>query len=417
MLLPPDRLIKPFTIVPSKPLLRPLDIRPTFHQGRASLLLRDPLELSEHTVVVPRALGPALALCDGQHTPSTMTARLRADYGLRIDQTVVDELIAALDQSCFLQNERAAQAMAGALAAYRQASFRPPTIAGNGYPAEVDELQTQFDAYLNAAGPIEPMPASGKALISPHIDYARGHRVYARVWKRAAEMARTAEIVVAFGTDHFGGVHALTLTRQSYATPYGVLPTDLEAVELLAAAIGEEAAFAGELYHRREHSLELVLVWLHHMRRGQPVAVVPILTGSYHHLASDSADSVGAGAADSLLSTMRGIIRGRRALVVASGDLAHIGPAFGGGPVGLIERADLRAHDDNLIGYLQTGDAEGMLSFIRQIEDRNNVCGVSPFYWMLKLVGPVEGQRAGYTVCPADEHNTSVVSVCGMVFG
>lgn len=390
------------------PLLRPLDIRLIFHQGRPSLLLRDPLELGNETLLVPQALGPALALCDGQHGPARICARLRADYGLRIEQAVVDELLAALDHACFLRNGRSEQAQADALAAFRAAPFRPPTIAGSGYPADPKRLQAEFDAWLDAAGPVNPMPASGKAVISPHIDYARGHKVYARVWKRAAEMAQAAELVLVFGTDHFGGLNPLTLTRQNYATPYGILPTHQEAVDALAAAIGEEAAFAGELYHRREHSLELVLVWLHHMRRGQPVAVVPILTGSYHHL-DDSPDRV--------LAALRQICQGRRALVVASGDMAHIGPAFGGDPVGLIERAELRAHDEELIGYLAAGDAGGMLGFIRGVEDRNNVCGVTPFYLALKLVGPVEGQRAGYAVCPADEHNTSVVSVCGMVFG
>ncbi len=399
--------------VPANPLLRPLDIRPTLHLGRASLLLRDPLDLSDQYLVVPQALGPALALCDGQHGAASITARLRSDYGLRIGQDVVEELLAALDKACFLQNERSAQAMADALASYRLAPYRAPTIAGSGYPADPAELQAEFDAYLDAAGPVTTMPASGRALISPHIDFARGHKVYARVWKRAAGMVQAAEIVVAFGTDHFGGFHPLTLTRQSYATPYGILPTDSDAVDTLSGVIGEEAAFAGELYHRREHSLELVLVWLHHMRQGKPVAVVPILTGSYHHLAEGEASP----AIDSVLAALRQITAGRKALVVASGDLAHIGPAFGGDPVGLIERAELRAHDDDLLGYLATGDADGLLGYIRRIDDRNNVCGVSPFYWMLKLAGPVEGQRAGYAICPADEHDTSVVSVCGMVFG
>ena len=120
-----------------------------------------------------------------------------------------------------------------------------------------------------------------QGLLSPHIDYARGGEVYAQVWKRAAQAARDAELVILLGTDHYGA-DLLTLTRQNYATPYGVLPTDAALVDRLATAIGAEAAFAGELRHRGEHSLELVAVWLHHMRGGQPVPVAPILTGSFH---------------------------------------------------------------------------------------------------------------------------------------
>ena len=36
---------------------------------------------------------------------------------------------------------------------------------------------------------------------------------------------------------------------------------------------------------------------------------------------------------------------------------------------------------------------------------------------MLSLLGQVEGEQSGYDVCPADESDTSVVSICGMIFG
>ena len=123
-------------------------------------------------------------------------------------------------------------------------------------------------------------PAIGHGVISPHIDYPRGGLVYAAVWKQVAAMARAADLVVLLGTDHYSMGDRLTLTRQSYATPYGVLPTDTDIVNTLVEAVGEEEAFAGEFRNRSEHSLELVATWLHHVRGGEPVAMMPILTGS-----------------------------------------------------------------------------------------------------------------------------------------
>lgn len=402
----------------SLPRLRPLDIRPILHRQKPALVVRDPLELSDRYLIIPQALGPALLLCDGTRDAAAITAALRADYGLRIEQSAVEELITALDEACFLANERAEAAQARALAAYRAAPFRPMTIAGQGYPAEAEALRREFDAYLEAAT-AEPAPSTGRAVISPHIDYARGHRVYARVWKTAAAMAQEAELVIILGTDHYGGHNPVTLTRQSYATPYGVLPTELTLVDALAEALGPDLAFAGELYHRREHSLELVLVWLHHMRRGRSVPVVPILVGSFQpFLEHDPAPTPAATPVlQTLLERLTTLADGRRTLVVASGDLAHIGPAFGGAPVGLIERAELHTHDETLLGLLAAGDAEGFWRFIHAEQDRYNVCGVAPFYLLLKHIGAAEGQRAGYAVCPADERNTSVVSIGGMVFG
>ena len=47
------------------PKLRAIDPRPIVHGGRPSILLRDPLQLTEGSVVIPQQLAPLLALCDG----------------------------------------------------------------------------------------------------------------------------------------------------------------------------------------------------------------------------------------------------------------------------------------------------------------------------------------------------------------
>lgn len=403
--------------MPAHPRLRPLDIRPTRHHGAPALWVRDPLELTDRYLLLPPALGPALFLLDGEHAAADILARLQAEWGVRLEAGVWDELLAALDAVLFLDNARSQEAQARALAAYRAAAFRPPIGAGQGYPAQPQALRELLDGYLAGAAAPARLPATGRGLFSPHIDYERGGHVYARVWHEGAEMARAARRVIILGTDHHAGHNRITLTRQHYATPYGVLPTDQEAVAALAAAIGPEQAFAGELYHRREHSLELVLTWLHHMRGGRPVTVIPILTGSCHPFIVDGGHPAADPVFAALLHTLAPLARAQDTLLLASGDLAHIGPAFGGDPVGIIERAELRAHDDALRGYLAAGDAEGFWQFIKAGEDGMNVCGVSPFYLTLKLLGAAEGQHAGYAVCPADAQDTSVVSVCGMVFG
>ncbi|MFN3332257.1 MAG: AmmeMemoRadiSam system protein B, partial [Caldilinea sp.] len=173
---------------------------------------------------------------------------------------------------------------AQALDEFRSAPFRAPALAGAGYPADDKALWSLLQEYLEESDTTADTDIDWSqpiGVLSPHIDYARGGKVYAHVWKRAAQAVREAELVILLGTDHYGD-DLFTLTRQSYATPYGILPTDTASVDQLAAAIGEEAAFAGELRHCGEHSLELVAVWLHHLREGRPAPVIPILTGSFH---------------------------------------------------------------------------------------------------------------------------------------
>lgn len=410
-------LMSPVIKSMSHPQLRSLNIQSITYQDAPALLLQDPFQLSERYLVLPRVYGPVLYLLDGSRDVAAIRSDLYAHFGISAENGAIEELIAALDEAIFLENERFQTAHAEALARYYALPHRPMLLAGQGYPAEAAELRAQFDTWLAAVGPVTPMPASGKLVFSPHIDYQRGHEVYARVWKQASEIAHAAELVIILGTDHYSS-HQITLTRQSYATPYGVLPTEQLLVDRLARAVGEEAAFAGELYHLGEHSLELVLTWLHHMRGGQSVPVIPILTGSLIPFLDASYSPIDNPLLARFLAELRAILQERpHTLVVASGDLAHVGPVFDGEPVNAAKLAQIRRLDDEMLERLAAGDAEGFWQIIKRERDENNVCGVAPFYLSLKTTGPVEGVRAGYAVCPADEQNTSVVTIGGMTLG
>jgi AmmeMemoRadiSam system protein B len=366
-------------------------------------------------VVVPRMLGPLLALCDGTRESSAIRAAAAIRFGLPVAQSTVDQLLEALDDAVLLDNERYQQEHARVLEDYRAAPFRPPSVAGGSYPGDPDKLRAMLRGYLDDVAAGDDGPTGGRGLVSPHIDYARGGPVYARVWKRAAEAVKQADLAVIFGTDHFGG-SGLNLTRQNYATPFGVLPTATDLVDELAQVIGPEAAFAGELRHRGEHSVELAAVWLHYMRDEEPVELLPILCGSFSQFIHDGAGPEDDLALNAVVDLLRQRLAGRRAIVVAAGDLAHVGPAFGGDPLDGAGRARLKRADDELVERMTAGDAAGFLAAIKREQDRNNVCGVSPIYLTLRLLDPARGEPAGYDMCPADGQGASVVSVCGVVF-
>jgi len=400
------------------PRLRQLDIRPIEHENRPYILLRDPLRLTDQQLLVPQPLAAVLAFFDGQTTIAAAVDAFRRRYRIGLPPELVGELVDALDAALLLENERAAARHAAVLDDYRRAPFRPPALAGAGYPADAQSLWDLLQTQLEASDTAEATDLDGAqpvGLLSPHIDYARGGAVYAHAWKRAAQAARAAELVILLGTDHFG-VDLFTLTRQSYATPYGVLPTETAIVDQLAAVIGEEAAYAGELRHRGEHSLELVAVWLHHMRAGRPAPVVPILTGSFHPFMRNGDTPSSDPTIGGVLAVLRAAMAGKRTLIVASGDLAHVGPAFGGAPLDSGGRRVLRHADEALIAAMRAGDAGQFFGAIRQVQNQHNVCGVAPIYLTLQLLGASRGEQAGYAVCPADDQNTSVVTVTGMLF-
>jgi AmmeMemoRadiSam system protein B len=399
------------------PKLRTLDIRPLVQDGQPCILLRDPLQLSDKMLVVPQPLGLVLSLCDGTREDArAVSGALALRFGLRIAPSAVDHLLNVLDEALLLENASFARARQQAVADYRQAPFRPLSSAGHSYPPDAGALRQLLQNYTEAIPPTQVGQGGEiRGLVSPHIDYARGGPVYAQVWQRAAKAVKAAELAVILGTDHASEDHPITLTRQHYATPFGVLPTARAVVDELAEAVGQETAFASELNHRGEHSIELAAIWLHHVREGQACELVPILCGSFDSFNEGATDARADPAIERLVSTLKGALDGRRAIVVAAGDLAHVGPAFGGAPLDVVGRGQLRAADDELVAHMCQGNAKGFLDAIRRVNDRNNVCGVPPIYTLLRLLAPSQGECVAYERCPADEDSTSVVSICGVV--
>jgi AmmeMemoRadiSam system protein B len=424
------------------PKLRSVEVHPFEDRGRPAFLLRDPLALSDKVAILPQALGPLLVLMDGSRDVSELHAALLVRAALQLSPEVIQHVVDQLDDAYLLENDRSAQAYAETLRAYRTAPYRPPSLAGAGYPPDAAGLRGLFDDYLanlsvNGTAPgalsshipeLTPQKqhknpdTEGRTeitgLVSPHIDYQRGGPIYAGVWERAASAVQAADLVIIFGTDHAGSIGRITLTRQNYATPYGVLPTDTELVDAIADAIGEEAAFAEEIHHRGEHSIELAAVWLHHLRDGRPCQVVPILCGSFQHFVDGEADPATDPTLDVLLDVLRTSTASRRTLVVAAADLAHVGPAFGDFlPIDHIRYGQLRAADEILIETLIDADADAFFRRIAAEGDRRNICGLPPIYLTLRLLsGNARGELTGYDRCPADGQHTSFVSVCGMVF-
>jgi len=400
------------------PKLRALDIRPVEHEGQPFFRFSDPQRLIEGYLLIPQPLAMVLAFCDGRRSIPEMCAAFERHYQVAIDTKVVEDLFQALDKAMMLENARAGEARRMAIETFRSAPYRQPSLAGRSYPADARQLWGHLQGYLEQADVdvAEIDWSTPVGLLSPHIDYPRGGAVYAKIWKRATLAARQAERVILIGTDHYGD-DPFTLTRQSYATPYGKLPTVQPVVDRLVDVIGEDAAFAGELRHQGEHSLELVATWLHHMRGGQAVELVPILVGSLRSVANDAHDPSTSKKVAGVLDVLRQACEDQRTLVIASGDLAHVGPAFGGNPLNDQGKAEIKAIDYQLLKQMQAGDSLGFYRSIQSINNRNNVCGVTPIFLTMQTLGNLRGEQFGYAVCPADEANSSIVTVAGVFFG
>jgi len=398
-----------------RPKIRYLDFQPVIYEGQHMWLARDPLGLSAEQLLLSPALAQMLVYCDGRHTPAEIKALFERQVGLEIDLATIKDTLARLDEALLLDNGRSQAALRQRLEDYRRQPYRPPSLAGLGYPDDPAELKAKFREY-GQGDVLNGWPAwHGRGIISPHIDYFRGGPVYARVWRRAEAAVREAELVLIFGTDHNGSPGSITLTRLPYATPFGVLPNDPSLIDALAEAYGDEI-FAQELHHQNEHSVELSAVWLHHIRGQNPPPVIPILCGSFHNFVTNGHHPADDARLNAFIERLRRETAGKRVLVVASVDLAHVGPNFGDDfPIDERRRSDLAQSDQLLMKSMAAGDDAGFYAQVAAVEDRNRICGFSSIYTMLRYLGPTTGVEIAYDQCPADMEDISYVSICGML--
>lgn len=402
----------------SYPKIRAVQSQWIEHVGQPALLLQDRLIPGSPAVVVPQVVVPLLALCDGTRDIPAIRVAMELWTGIQLDLATVERLVSQLDEALLLENERFHRALQAALDGYRSAPFRPPALAGHSYPADPSELATMFEQLLERSAASGNGLATGarptRGVVCPHIDYERGGQVYADVWARARDTVAESDLFVILGTDHAGGPGEITLTRQSFQTPFGLLETDGEAVARVAEALGTEAAFGSELNHRGEHSIELAAVWVRYMVGDRSVKILPVLCGTFQPYTEGEAHPRDDGRWQAAVRALRQVAAGKRTMVVAAADLAHVGPAFGDpAPLQMEERMVLKHADTAMLETVRGGDAEGFLSMLAGEKDRRRVCGLPPIYLALQVLGDVEGEVVSYEQCPAP--GGSVVTVAGLL--
>jgi len=400
-----------------KPKLREVEVHFVQQGGQQGILLGDPLRLSGQAIFLPLSLAPLLELCDGTRDEAGLRASLAVRAGIQLGPATLERILAQLDEALLLDNERFAEAYAGALQDFRTATSRSPILAGESYPADPEALEEALRTHIGEAKQRENVAGGDiRGVVSPHIDFERGGVVYAQVWGEAAEAVREAEIAIIFGTDHIGGEANLTFTHQRYATPWGVLPTANGIVDTVARELGPEIVFRDELHHRSEHSIELAAIWLHYLLGDKQCELVPVLCGSFEQFIGGKSGPDEDAEISAALDILKGVTASQKTIVIAAGDLAHVGPAFGDRyAIDIVERARLKVADEELMASICAGDEGAVFQQVKREQDRRRICGLPPIYMALRFLGKTEGVVTGYAQCPADQDGNSFVSICGVL--
>ena len=87
------------------PLRRELDVMPSPAEDRPGLLMREPVQYTAQTIIVPPLLARALRFFDGEHTELDLKAYLAKATGELDVSELSKHFVDAMEQGGFLESE------------------------------------------------------------------------------------------------------------------------------------------------------------------------------------------------------------------------------------------------------------------------------------------------------------------------
>ncbi len=253
----------------------------------------------------------------------------------------------------------------------------------------------------------------------PHIDIRAGGSCLAWGYKEIAERS-IPQIFVILGTGHSGPENNFALTEKDFVTPLGRARSDRD----FALALRDNCDFdlmAGEFAHKSEHSVEFQVLFLQYVFKKLGIesgpTIVPLLCSfGFRDVAPGGEPAYSR--IQKFTSALRMSMKesGLQACLIASADLAHLGPRYGDSQgIGPGQSPMVKVRDLEMLATVERGDAEGFASWIRDEEDGRRICGFGPIYTLLKSIGPSKGAVVKHGCAPVDQ-NGSVVSFVSMAF-
>jgi MEMO1 family protein len=393
------------------PKMRWVEVLPVLQDGQEMFYLRDPEGISEKPLVVSRDVLFLVALMDGRKSMRDLQEEYTRASGSLVYLEQIQAVVEAMDTSLLLDNDRFQTSLAKLKADYDQAPYRQPCCSGKSYPEDKEELL----AYMNDMFVETELPqVSGEieGILAPHIDYARGYKVYQDTYRYLPLSDR--KLLVIFGTCHGMTTKLWNISLKDYCTPLGILPCRSE----LRSLINNNALLrehVGEWCHRNEHSIELQIPIIQFLLRDRDVEILPILTGSMQEYVTGGKHPHGQ-ALRKLTDNLRQVLEqyGKPYLLVAGADLAHIGAQFGDSyALDQLTLSRSKSKDEEILDGVRQLDCERFVAAIRAEQDERRICGLAPIYFQLSLL---HASRCNVVSYDQWTDGASSVSFAGAVF-
>lgn len=370
-----------------------LEAFPVEHDGQTMVLLRDRSGLCEEPLLISPIVAELLMRMDGTNSLRDLQAYFMRRTGQLLLLERLQEILTKLNDHLFLENDAFYQRAAEEAARFLRDPVRRMQYAGKSYSADAEELRHQLNEFFNAAGGPEGSPevARGQrkmmALVAPHIDLQAGGPCFAAAYKVLKESDYPPTTWVVLGTGHEPIENLFALSPKDFETPLGLVSHDEEFCQELIKRVPRDIR-AGEYSHRREHTIEFQAVFLAFV---QPRSkIVPLLCSFSLEDWDSNRDYI-----DETAQILREIVHSTNGRVglIASVDLAHIGPRYGD---------HFQPHQGTIAEHLEADSMllqavgqcapQTFIAILKREDNERKVCGLAPLYLLARIL---EGRAAG----------------------
>jgi len=409
--------------------------------------LTDAQQISTKIVVTHPAFQQVIGLLDGSRTLD----QIITEVGNGLERPMIENLVAQLDDAGMLYGPIFDAIITKMHADFDNSDLLPPgstaqfadmlVMQEHGEatseeqkieqgPAKLREIMDSWiDTVLKDA--INPAyDTLPKAIVAPHIDYARGWMNYANIYGRLRTADRPDRIII-LGTNHFGQSTGVCGCNKGYESPLGVCNLDSDLVEKLKSALGEDNAsklFENRFDHENEHSIELHMPWIQHIFGKDDAGSYPAVFGALIHdpIVNSGASYDGSGldldpfidALNTVLTDLPG-----KTLIISSADLSHVGPAFGDQqPLAGEEeapkafRAQVAKHDQEMLALFTEKKIDDLIGSISWQQNPTRWCSVGNMTAAIRLTSPEKVELLNYAAAMDPQGNTFVTSAALAMF-
>jgi AmmeMemoRadiSam system protein B len=402
------------------PRIRPIEAFPAQMSGTEMIGIKDPTGICPEVVFVSAETFFLIRLMDGTNTLRDLQAAYMRQYGALLYSDKIETLIEQLNSRYLLDNRHFQDYLRQLREDFKKSETRGAAFAGKGYEADPEQLKAQLEGYFTGqGGPGLPKEGNGKkelkGIVAPHIDFSRGGGCYAHAYKALGESLKS-DLYCILGTCHTPMQHPFAFTLKAFETPLRRVEVARDLVEECAHKLPFDP-FADEFSHRSEHTIEFQVIFLQYLLGERDFKIFPILCSSFHDMILGGVSPMEYPLYPDAVSIFKQALTPLSSLcLVASADLAHVGPQFSHpDPVTPGVLAEVKAKDRDMLGYVEQLQGEEFYRFILSEGDRRNICGLPPIYALIHLIEAQRGHLLNYQQW-SDPAGQGAVTFASMAF-